>query len=219
MNKKKNFIKKNRGFTLIEILIVAGLAIFIEMSLLTSFLSSKVNLAEVNRIMIADIRQAQADTISSKQFKSTFRCGYGLHMLTSSQASTQEPFGQSYYIFTTKGDPSSCGNFLYQPSDSDVVTSRILDPKIEVCAPPTGQDNCGASGSFPRFTDIFFKTPNGATYIDNKACPIGNASQGYSQILIRKKGASCPSSNCTYICVYASGKIESRQNACPALGC
>lgn len=214
-------MRGHKGLTLVEILVVMAISSYIVANLLTNILKSKYYFQETVRIMVSDLRKAQADSLSSKQFNNLYRCGYGLHMLTASQASTDKPFGRSYYIYTLKNPPPTCGNYTYQPSDSDVVDSRVFDDRLEICGPPTGPDNCDQTGNFSRFGDTFFESPHGDVYINNKTCP-ASTSQSKSQIIIRQKGvplSSCTPLSCAYICVYASGKIESRTDPCPDMAC
>ncbi len=197
---------------------------FIVITLLSNVLRNRVSLSETARVIVADIRTAQANALASKQYNNLNRCGYGLHMLTKSQASTAEPFGRTYYLWTTGASPPSCppsgGNATYQPSDSGVVTNRILDSRLEMCDPPSGQNSCASgTGTSGSFNDIYFSNTSGTIFVNNKSCPINNAAQGYSEILIRKIGATCPSSSCLYICVMANGNIFNSANPCTAVTC
>jgi len=211
----------SRGFTLIEILIVSSLTIFLTLNLLSNFIRSRLNISEVARIVVSDIRTAQANTLSSKQFKDpitgliTYRCGYGLHKLDSSESAAQNPpipVNSAYFIFVGRVAQSSgcpAANNAYQPSqDSLVVFTRVLDARLELLSPTTGNE--------ARFDDIYFKVPDGQIFINNQHDPdqTNPARKNKAQIIIRKIGAVCPSSNCVYICVYAKGKIETRNTVC-----
>ena len=203
--KDSNFAENSRflsaGFTLIEMLVVFTITILIVLSLLSNVLKSRLNIQEVVRITISDIRTAQANTLASKQFidpstgLASFRCGFGL----------SHDNGDTTGYFLYAGADSTTGNCgsarqFGNSTDTPIFTTRILDSRLE-----TIDDN--------NFKDIYFESPDGKIYIKNQH-NTSNENQNKSRILIRKKGASCPSSNCVYICVYASGKIESRTTDC-----
>lgn len=215
------------GFTLIEVLVVMAITVYLTLNLLSNFLRSDINLDEMASIVVSDIRKAQADALASKQYNNTFRCGYGFHMLTASQATTEQPFSQTYYVYTSRQAPPNCGNYDYQPNDSDVVTLRVLDSRLRICGPTSGQDsvcNLVANGNnVAKSRDIFFSSPFAKTYIGGQACPIpGQAVTSYSQILLIKEGATaadCAAGKCRYICIYGSGKIEARSSACEIIDC
>ena len=213
----------SRGFTLIEILIVSSLTIFLTLNLLSNFIRSRLNISEVARIVVSDIRTAQANALSSKQYKDpitglvTYRCGYGLHKLDSSESAAQNPpvpANSSYFIFVGRDAQSSgcpAANNAYQSSqDMAVVFTRVLDSRLELLSPTTGNN--------PRFDDIYFKVPDGKIFINNLHDLGPNPPRKNKvQIIVRKIGVNCPSSDCVYICVYASGKIETRSNVCDPL--
>lgn len=203
------------GFTLIEVLIIAGISIFLTISLLnSSIFRTRINFDETARTVIADIRLAQANSLASKQFKNPStgllenRCGYGIYWQNTT----------SYYLYTGRVPPS-CSPHQFSNNSVDVVITRVLDPRLEILNPTTGAQ-CSAYGmppsDCPNFKDIFFESPHGKMWIGNQANP-SNDSNNRSQILIRKIGATCPSSDCIYICVYSFGRIEQRTNACPKL--
>lgn len=212
-----NNTKQKGAFTLIEVIIVVAISVLVFISIVSNFSRNRLLLSEVARLVVSDIRTAQANALASKQFRSAFGCGYGIHMLMPNELLSGETFGQIYIMHTTRNAPPNCGSLNYQPSDRSVVqvVSRILDPRLEICGPPSGPDNCGRPGSnFPKFLDIFFTTPSALTHIDGRNCVSGPPPE-YSQIWIRKVGTtSCTSTTCIYICVYPSGRIETGPNPC-----
>ena len=197
-------IPNSKGFTLIELIIVAGLTIFMTMNLLTNFLKSQVSLDETARILISDIRAAQANALSSKKHVdsagvATNRCGYGIHQVDAS----------SYYIYIGRVPNSgNCPNDYKfgTAQDTPILKTGVLDARLEFY---------DSSSAPPNFYDVLFEPPDGKIWIDNLHVLSGGNPRSKSRILIKKIGATCPSSNCLYICVYASGRIESRATDCP----
>lgn len=227
---KKRFQK---GVTLIEILVVAGVTVLLTAGLVSSSLKARLNITEVAQIIVADIRQAQANAISAKQFIDTdgeikFPCGYGVHMTTSATVEDipDHPYKKSYIIYTNKLPTlAKCQNpnlFPYSVSDSVIIKTRILDDRLELCEDNLGSYGCinitnlpsSPPSQIPVFKDIFFQSPRGDIYIE-KSNDITNKNKNRSQIVIRKKGAACPSKDCMYICVYSFGIIEQRPDPCP----
>lgn len=197
-------IKKEGGFTLIEVLIVATISSVVVISLLTNFLRSEANVNETAQALISDIRTVQANTLNSKQFRDpvsgsmSYRCGYGLDH--------QHNNTTSYFLYAGLVNSSSIcsGDKEYKNNSSTpVIITKSIDSRLEL-----------VENSL--YKDMYFEVPDGKIYIKNKHSP-SNIGQNKSQILIRKKGASCPSKDCLYVCVYAFGRIESRSTACPDL--
>ncbi len=195
------------GFTLIEVLTVFSITTFIAVSLLVSIIRSKPNFTEAAQVLMSDIRTIQANALASKQYRDpttgvvSYRCGYGL----SHPNSTDD----SYFLYSGRlfnGAGNCPGSKKYSnESNTPTVFTRTLDPRLELV-------------TNSQFRDVYFQSPDGRVFIDNSDCPVGGGA-GKSQIIIRKKGVACPSADCTYVCVYASGKIESRTDACPNIAC
>ncbi len=207
-----DFKNNSEGFTLIELLIVSGLMVFLTASLLNSFLRNRASLSETARSVVADIRTAQANALASRQHSDgTQRCGYGIHKLDPQQSATEQvPENTSYYIYVGRV-PLTSGNcpmdyFFGGPSDTPIYKFGVLDERLEFYEP----------NGPPDFHDISFTPPDGYIRIMNQHVLTGNSTFTRSQIIIRKKGVSCPSVNCIYVCVYASGRIETNATGCPA---
>ena len=196
-------LKKEKGFSLIEILVVFGIFTFITISLLSSNLRSRVNINEAARVIMADIRTAQAYSLASKQYNGTHRCGYGIHQENDT----------SYNIYTGKQLPGTqtnldnCEKKYSNSNDTPILISKLIDSRLEFF------DSNG--NNQPNFNEIFFDIYGGKIEIDGKHKPMLK-NENLSQIAIRKKNASCPSSNCIYICVYSFGRIATRTDGqCP----
>lgn len=193
------------GFTLIEVLAVFSITTFIMVSLLTSLTRAKASLTEASQVLIADIRMMQANALASKQFVnpvtgvSSYRCGYGL---------TRFSNPASYYLYAGRlNNTGLCpGAKIYNNQNSTpIFFGRTLDSRLELVINA-------------QFRNIYFESPDGNVFINNNNCPVG-VGASKSQIIIRRKGAVCPSTNCRYVCVYAFGKIESRDSPCPDIAC
>lgn len=196
----------NRGFTLIEVLTVFFITTFISLNLLTNVLRAKPSLIEAAQVLISDIRISQANALASKQFRDpatgvySYRCGYGfIHPNTTNK---------SYFLYAgrlnTSGNCSGSKIFVNDETTPTVFT-RMLDSRLELVL--GGQ-----------LRDVYFQSPDGRVFINNNSCPASGGS-GSSQIVIRRNGVDCPSSDCIYVCVYASGKIETRTSVCPDISC
>jgi len=188
------------GFTLLEVLIVASISMLITVSLVTNLIKTRVSISETAQLLISDIRTAQADALASRQFLSggvySYRCGYGFSHTNNDTA--------GYFLYA--GDVNSGGNCpgsrqFSNGTDTPLYLSRILNSNIE-----TVESN--------QYKDIYFESPNGKIYINNQHQPT-NRNQNKSEILIRKKGATCPSPDCIYVCAYSFGRIEARATVCP----
>jgi len=241
MNKFKHHSK---GFTLIEILVVAGLIVFMTTTVLRNFVSSRLNLPRLANVMASDIRLAQQLALTATQYQGlndTFpknRCGYGI---TKAQSGGSE------------NDATECSDKI--DNDGDTFVDG-LDPGCNrlyyIYAGPPTVDNLGVPVSCgnpnyqanadspyyktavldnrvdfvdnPAFRDIFFKPPGPTTYINNSSVPsnLADSTTYYERITIKKVGVSkndCDngSPDCIFICVYYSGRIEiSKVPTCPA---
>ncbi len=182
-------MKKNAGFTLMEILIVSVIVVTLSLTLVLNFRFSakdKTARTQAASIIISDIRQAESRVLSGAKFKGNFVCGFGLHYVDSTT-----------YLIYAKAVPSggalcstvSTRNYL-AGSDSVVDTKRVFNTGLEIRS---------------AFADIFFEPPDPKTYINNSASLL----DAPAQIIIQVKGqADCVSLPCTNINVYTSGRID-----------
>ena len=108
----------NKGFTLLEVLIVAAITGFVTTFLLINFSRTRINFDEEANIFISKIRIAQTRAISSTRTNNSIRCGYGVRYINS----------QSYAIYAGESATvfdCSTQNKDYNPTggpdnDSDV---------------------------------------------------------------------------------------------------
>ena len=168
------------GFTLIEILVVAGIAGFIATTVIINFSRTRLDLNETANILVSDMRNAQAQAASSVKYGGVLRCGYGIRYIDS----------VSYAVYagpSTASTDCTAQNRNFGAEDIVSSTKNFLDTRVEFKS---------------SFNDIFFEPPDPKTYLNN------NAALGLSQIItIGKINGSCPS-NCKTIIIYTSGKID-----------
>jgi|SRR3989344_3507189 len=218
------FFKKiySKAFSLIEVIVVAGITILVMTSLANNFLKARVTLSETARTLVSDIRMAQANALSSKQYINpvsgvvSYRCGYGVHLLTNGEANAANiSHNLAYYLFTGR-TPSGLGDCDNQDFENVTNTPPIgrpvtLDSNFEF------YDQGGSADG--DFYDIYFESPGARLFIGNANLEDNNLNPAddlyKSTIKVRKNGANCPSVSCIYICVYATGKIETRTDMCP----
>ena len=228
---KKFFLKpgNSKGFSLVEILVVASLIGYISTVVIRNFTASRLNLERVANVMVSDIRLAQQLALSSHKYRGSTdpsdrnRCGYGI---TNKPNDISDPNNdRKYQIYAgpptvdAGGNPANCNSPQYQQSqDFPFYKSVILDSRIEF-------------ETSPRFSDIFFMPPGPTTYIGSRNAPtdISDPTTYWEQIIIKKNGTpknggptsgACNrgSPNCIYVCVYYSGRVEVSKvfNSCPA---
>jgi prepilin-type N-terminal cleavage/methylation domain-containing protein len=170
-----------KGFTLIEVLIVASITVLITGFLVVNFSRLRTDLNQTTLTVQDAIREAQSNALSGELIRGTYRCGYGVH------------FDAKGYVLYAGPDSStvSCAtqNKNYEPGTDAIVRSALLQNNVlEIVLPAP---------------DIFFEPPGPTTYINNVSTAGTNAT-----ILIRTPNAACPSSDCRNIYVNTSGRIQ-----------
>lgn len=188
-----------KGFSLIEILVVAAIFAFITASLLSNALRSRVSVIEVAKIVVSDIRVAQANSLAAKQYNGEHRCGYGIHFDSTDK--------NKYSLFVGRQpNPSGCpNNWQYQNPDTIIYYTQVLDSRLEFFDP---------SNQRPNNYDIVFEPYNGKIRIDTKHEPLNDQSN-LSQIGIKQKNKTCSPTSCLFVCVYSFGRISIRDTECP----
>ena len=183
----------NKGFTLIEVLIVAAITGFIASFFLINFSRTRINFTEEANTFRSKFRIAQTKAVSSARFNNSIRCGYGIRYINN----------QSYAIYV--GENASildCAiqNKDYNPTggpnnDSYIETVKFIDSRVEFKTV---------------FRSIYFEAPDPKTFVIDSGGVIHNvnAEPGYSlNVTIGKIGGACPQ-NCKTINISTSGKIE-----------
>lgn len=223
------FLKSNKGLTLVEILVVAGLIAFVSVLVVRNFNYSRLNLERVANVMASDIRLAQQLAMSAHQYQGSGdpaprnRCGYGV---TGSSKDDSDPNNDTRRYSIYAGPPTvnpdgtpnnNCGQSGYERhQDEPFYKSNILDSRINF------NDNPGLGLIFD---DIFFVPPGPTVYYKNNTIlPIDS----WTRITIKRNdlkiNTGAPSGRCSsglnkdciYICIYGSGRIEvSKTYTCP----
>ena len=205
-------MRKEAGITLVEILVVISISSFVVINLLSSILRARLNISEVARIVISDIRTAQANSLASKQYLdpiagiAVHRCGYGI--VSGGVDSNGRYTSYSLYVGRLPSSTGCPNNWQYNAAqDTRIIYTKVLDSRLEI-----SNSNGGTPGAF---NDITFEPYNASIRIENQHQP-GIQNNNLSEIAIKKIGANCPSRDCIYICVYSFGRISMRTDmACP----
>jgi prepilin-type N-terminal cleavage/methylation domain-containing protein len=176
---------KEKGFTLVEMAVVAAIIGFLGTLIIINFSRSRIDVVQGANLTLSTIRAAQTKAIASTAYGGHSVCGYGIHY----DAGTQK-------ITTYVGPNSSTSNCStintnYQSSEDTILSYQTFtDSRIEVKS---------------AFNDIFFVPPDPKTYLNNNA----SLNQSPITIQIGVTGTTCPT-NCKTIYVYPSGKIEAQ---------
>jgi prepilin-type N-terminal cleavage/methylation domain-containing protein len=172
-----------KGFTLIEVLVVSAITVLITGFLIVNFSRSRVDLNQVALTVTDAIREAQSLALAGSLVRGTYRCGYGIH------------FDATGYRIYAGPDSSTvdCAaqTRSYEGADDIIIREAFLPNNVLEFVLP--------------IPDIFFEPPNPTTYIGES-----NAPGVSTTILIRRKGAACPSADCRSITVTTSGRIQSQ---------
>ena len=170
-----------RGFTLIEVLVVAAITVMITGFLITNFSRSRVDLNQVALTTVDAIREAQSQALSGSLLRGTYRCGYGIH------------FDATSYVLYAGPDSATvdcaAADRNYNAGTNAVVRQAFLPNNVLEFVLP--------------IPDIFFEPPNPTTYIGGS-----NTAGTFTTIDIRRKDAQCPSADCRSIVVSTSGRIQ-----------
>ena len=171
-----------RGFTLIEIITVAGIIGFVGVFLIISFSRNRTNIEETASLFMSDVREAQSRAVSSVKLSGHNTCGYGITYINS-----------THYALYGGPDASTnnCAslNRNYDGGQDTIVFTRaITDTRLQF------------SGVF---SDIFFEPPDPKTYFNNNSA----LTQPSQNITISKIGGTCPN-DCRTIKIFISGKLE-----------
>lgn len=173
----------NKGFTLIEVLVVVLIIGFISAFMLLSFQRSRIDLNEISSVFIADLRATQTKALSSTRYDSglgsKIRCGYGVHYVSLTSYSLY--VGPDASVANCKTETRNLG-----ASDVTITTKNFASPRVEFKE---------------TFNDIFWEPPHPYTYLNN------SSSSASINITIGKVGGTCPA-DCKTINVSTSGKIE-----------
>lgn len=181
----------NKGFTLLEVIIVASITGFITTFLLINFSRTRINFAEEANIFASKFRIAQTRAVSSTKFNGSIRCGYGVRYINN----------RSYAIYT--GESASAFNCAVQNKDYNPVGGNPdTDANVEVV------NFANTRIEFKTvFRAIYFEPPDPKTFIIDSGGTVHNEPNYTLPITIGKVGGTCPQ-DCKTINVFTSGKIE-----------
>ena len=176
------------GFTLLEVVVVAGITVVITSFLIANFSRSRLDLNQVALTITDAIREAQSQALSGSLVRGTHRCGYGIHFMS-----------DSYLIYagpdTTTVDCASDDRNYNEKEDTVIRTALLENNSLELVLP---------------IPDIFFEPPDPTTYIGGESGP-----KMLARIVVQKKGKQggrerCPNPDCRLITVTGGGSIQTQ---------
>ncbi|MCC6405270.1 MAG: prepilin-type N-terminal cleavage/methylation domain-containing protein [Candidatus Yanofskybacteria bacterium] len=170
-----------QGFTLIEVLVVASITVFITGLLVINFSRTRVDLNQTVLTIQDAIREAQAQALAGSLVRGTYRCGYGIHFAATGYTLYAGP--ESAAVDCT-GAPR-----VFDAAASTVLRQVVLASNVLEIVPP--------------LPDIYFEPPNPTTYLNGVSNPGASTT-----VVVRRKGAHCPSPDCRTVSVSSSGRIQ-----------
>ena len=178
----------NRGFSIIELLVVTAIIATFSVVLVLNFRSSPKNQvarSQTAAAVVSDIRRIQSMASAGSRFQGNVVCGYGIHYVSST----------SYILYAgvLDGGATRCQdtNHNYQAGiDLVVETKNIINSNMEMRS---------------SFSDVIFEPPDPKTYINNSALLTGPSATITIQL---KAQASCAGTSCTLITIFPSGQID-----------
>lgn len=173
----------SKGFSLIEMLVVAGIIGILSSAIILNFSRSRFDINQSTSLTKATIRFAQAKSVASTLYNGFNPCGYGITRIDATRIAV--------YVGPNAAT-NNCAtiNKNYQAGRDIILTyQKFSDTRIEF------KNN---------FSDIFFLPPDPKTYLNND----GTSSNTPLIITVGVAGTNCPT-NCKNVYVYPSGKIES----------
>lgn len=206
-------ISLNRGFTLVELMVVLTIVTIITMVVLTSQSSfnKTLILANTSYDIALTLRSAQTYGISGRAIGGTVNAGYGLHF--------QNGATGTFVFFADIFPAASCdapdckpGNKVYENVSDAIVQSYALGNGMTIsdfCAKSGGSWSCASSGGITSL-DIVFARPNPDSFMSvnglySVAFPVTAACLTISS----------PQGGSQYISVMASGQINADAPSCP----
>ena len=160
----------NKGFTLVEVAVVAAITGFITTFMLVNFQRSRIDLTLTANEFAGSLRSAQNKALASTRHDTgtgfKIRCGYGIHYID-----------QTSYTLYVGPDAASvdCStlNKNFDGADSIITTRVFINSRVEFKA---------------SFNDIFFEPPDPKTYLNNDST-LGLPPQA---VTLGKIGGTCP---------------------------
>lgn len=175
----------NKGFSLIEVIVVSSLIAILSSVLVLNFRSAAQKERKLRRqqlILLSDIRGIQSLVMASVDSEDV--CGYGLHFVNPTTYATYKGSDEGIDCPSTDHnyDSGIDGNFFEQ--------IKLKEENVEF----------SVSGGSPAFNDIFFESPDPKIYIDDATFPP----------LISQVITFCVTgtTTCSSITIWNSGKID-----------
>jgi len=159
--------KDNSGFTLIELLISVSIIVIITGVVLANHnrFNSTIFLGNLAYDIALSIREAQIFGLSVKEFKSSFKLGYGVHFDLADN--------KSFILFADLDRDQLYDDPLTGGTDEVVEKLNITrGNKISlICATPVGGVSACSGNNGPTKLDISFLRPNPEAVIKNPDLP------------------------------------------------
>jgi len=178
----------NRGFSLVEVIIVCAIIATFSVALILNFRAfpkNRIGRSQVASVVESDVRRMQAMAFAGSRFQGASVCGYGIHYNTIT----------SYILYAgvLGGGITQCqnSNHNYQAGvDLIVETKNLPNSNMQIRS---------------AFSDVFFESPDPKTYINNNPLLTGNP----ITITIELRGqVNCNQQSCTDVVVYPTGRIN-----------
>jgi len=177
------------GFTLIEVLIVAGITGFITTFLLLNFSRTRINFSEEANVFASKFRIAQTKAVSSTRLNNSIRCGYGIRYINNRSYAIYAGESASAFDCATQNKDYNPGG---PDNDADVEIVNFADSRVEFKTV---------------FRVIYFEPPDPKTFILDSGGTVHGEANYNLGITVGKVGGACPQ-DCKTINVFTSGKIE-----------
>ncbi len=177
-------INRSAGFTLIELMVTAGITVIITGLLVANFSRVRVDLNRATIAVTDGIREAQSLALTGATVRGTSTCGYGVHFTENGFIIFSEP----------KSSAGDCAgqNRTYDSTDTTVRSASLANATLEIVLPAA---------------DVFFEPPDPTTYING----VYSASARTS-ISVRRRGSACRQSestpDCRVILVTGTGRVQ-----------
>jgi type II secretory pathway pseudopilin PulG len=179
-------MRREAGFTLIELMVTAGITVIITGLLVANFSRTRVDLNRATIAVTDGIREAQSLALTGAAVRGTSRCGYGIHFTAGGFVIYAGP--ESSAVDCSVQDRN------YDTSDTVIRAASLANASIEIVLPAD---------------DIFFEPPDPTTYLNGSPSPTGR-----SIIYVRRLNAVCAGlesmPDCRVITVSGTGRIQTQ---------
>ena len=179
-------MRREAGFTLIELMVTAGITVVITGLLVANFSRTRVDLNRATISVTDGIREAQSLALTGAAVRGMSRCGYGVHFTASGFIVYAGPESSAVDCATQDRN--------YDPTDTIIRSASLANAGLEIVLPAD---------------DIFFEPPDPTTYLNGTSSPTGSA-----VIYVRRLNAGCSGlrsvPDCRVIVVSGTGRIQTQ---------